>query len=239
LCLASSDSASPAPSFSREPRTLSRYYARARPTSQTNMNTDFDVIVVGAGPSGTAAAYRLKQAGRRMLLLDRQKFPRVKPCGGGLTIKTLALMPWSVAPVIERAVKTVRLGVTSGGSERSELFEADDHVCTFAVREEFDRFNLEKTIEGGVEFEQAALTEVDERPDFVRVGTGGKAMTTRYLIGADGANSTVRRLADGAKHFRRICPRRAGRLLRDQRRADDGVSLRSGRERLWLALPQG
>ena len=158
------------------------------------MNTDFDVIVVGAGPSGTAAAYRLKQAGRRVLLLDRQKFPRVKPCGGGLTIKTLALMPWSVAPVIERAVKTVRLGVTSGGSERSELFEADDHVCTFAVREEFDRFNLEKTIEGGVEFEQTALTEVDERPDFVRVGTGGKAMTTRYLIGADGANSTVRRL---------------------------------------------
>ena len=158
------------------------------------MNTDFDVIVVGAGPSGTAAAYRLKQAGRRVLLLDRQKFPRVKPCGGGLTIKTLALMPWSVAPVIERAVKTVRLGVTSGGSERSELFEADNHVCTFAVREEYDRLNLEKTIEGGVEFEQAALTEVDERPDFVRVGTGGKAMTTRYLIGADGANSTVRRL---------------------------------------------
>src|SRR5258708_27903651 len=100
------------------------------------MQTDFDVIVVGAGPSGTAAAFRLKRLGYRVLLLDKQRFPRVKPCGGGISIKALSLMPWSVAPVIERAVKKLGMGVSGARNERFEVFQADGYVCTFAVREE-------------------------------------------------------------------------------------------------------
>jgi geranylgeranyl reductase family protein len=46
---------------------------------------DADVIVVGAGPAGSAAAYHLARRGRRVLLLERQRFPRDKSCGDGLT----------------------------------------------------------------------------------------------------------------------------------------------------------
>jgi len=116
------------------------------------MQTDFDVIVVGAGPSGTAAAFRLKRFGYQVLLLDKQQFPRVKPCGGGISIKALNLMPWSVAPVIERAVKKLGMGVSSRATERYEVFEAQGYVCTFAVREAFDNFNFGKAVEAGVEF---------------------------------------------------------------------------------------
>jgi geranylgeranyl reductase family protein len=168
------------------------------------MQIDFDVIVVGAGPSGTAAAFRLKRFGYRVLLLDKRQFPRVKPCGGGISIKALNLMPWSVAPVIERAVKKLGMGVTNPGTERFEVFEAEGHVCTFAVREAFDRFNFEKTIEAGVEFEHTAkLSGIDERGDFVRATFGNRTITARYLIGADGANSTVRRLLDLGRWFYR------------------------------------
>src|SRR3954469_5800004 len=48
----------------------------------------YDVIVAGAGPAGIAVAVALVRAGldaRRILCLDRQRFPRPKPCGGGLT----------------------------------------------------------------------------------------------------------------------------------------------------------
>ena len=45
----------------------------------------FDAVVVGAGPGGSTAAYRLVRGGARVLLLDRASFPRDKPCGGGLT----------------------------------------------------------------------------------------------------------------------------------------------------------
>jgi geranylgeranyl reductase family protein len=49
------------------------------------MTTDADVIVVGAGPGGSAAAYRLAQTGLDVLLLEKTGFPREKVCGDGLT----------------------------------------------------------------------------------------------------------------------------------------------------------
>jgi len=49
----------------------------------------FDVVVVGAGPAGSTAAYRLARAGARVALLERATFPRDKPCGGGLTLRAV------------------------------------------------------------------------------------------------------------------------------------------------------
>ena len=48
------------------------------------MGERYDLIVVGAGPAGSATAYYASKAGLRVLLLDRQEFPRDKPCGDGL-----------------------------------------------------------------------------------------------------------------------------------------------------------
>ena len=49
------------------------------------MTTDADVIVVGAGPGGSATAHRLAQTGLDVLLLEKTGFPREKVCGDGLT----------------------------------------------------------------------------------------------------------------------------------------------------------
>src|SRR4051794_30252417 len=118
------------------------------------MKTDFDVIVVGAGPSGTAAAYPLARSGYRVLLLDKAAFPRSKPCGGGLTIKALDLLPYSAGAVIERTTRRLRMGVTTSAVQREELFSCAGHVCAFAVRAEFDRFNFEKTLQAGAAFQR-------------------------------------------------------------------------------------
>ncbi len=48
------------------------------------MTERYDLIVVGAGPGGSATAYYASKAGLRTLVLDRQEFPRDKPCGDGL-----------------------------------------------------------------------------------------------------------------------------------------------------------
>src|SRR6266508_5346513 len=51
--------------------------------------SDVDVLVVGAGPAGVAAAIELRRAGRDVVVVDKAMFPRDKCCGDGLT--TLAL----------------------------------------------------------------------------------------------------------------------------------------------------
>ncbi|MEM4062094.1 MAG: FAD-dependent monooxygenase, partial [Desulfurococcaceae archaeon] len=52
----------------------------------------YDVIVVGAGPSGTISSYTLARLGFKVLLVDKERFPRYKPCGGALTLKTVRLL---------------------------------------------------------------------------------------------------------------------------------------------------
>jgi geranylgeranyl reductase family protein len=52
----------------------------------------YEVIIVGAGPAGSSAAAVLGKAGKRVLLIDKGKFPREKTCGDGLTYKCLPLL---------------------------------------------------------------------------------------------------------------------------------------------------
>ncbi|MEO6204863.1 MAG: geranylgeranyl reductase family protein [Mycobacteriales bacterium] len=60
---------------------------------------DADVIVVGAGPAGSAAAYALAQAGLDVLVLEKTEFPREKVCGDGLT-------PRAVKSLIDMGIDT-------------------------------------------------------------------------------------------------------------------------------------
>ena len=67
-------------------------------------NVDFDLIVVGAGPAGSTLAHLMAGQGARVLLLDRARFPRDKPCGGAVTPHAATLMPVDITPVVERTV---------------------------------------------------------------------------------------------------------------------------------------
>ena len=50
------------------------------------------MVVIGAGPAGSTAAYRLAAAGARVVMLDKARFPRDKPCGGGITWRGVKLL---------------------------------------------------------------------------------------------------------------------------------------------------
>ena len=70
--------------------------------------TRFDVVVIGAGAAGSAAAFHLAQRGRSVLVLDRAAFPRSKACGGGMAASMQRLFPFDLTPAVDSVIEQVR-----------------------------------------------------------------------------------------------------------------------------------
>lgn len=159
------------------------------------MGLTWDAIVVGAGQAGCAAAYDLAARGQRVLILDRQDLPRVKACAGGVTVKALNLLRFSIAPVVRCVVRDIALS-TDGSAPRPIGGSAPMLVTT--VRSELDRFCLDRAIEQGAQFAACGddrITGVEQggRAVSLRLASG-KSLAARFVVAADGANSTIRRL---------------------------------------------
>ncbi|HEY6476410.1 MAG TPA: FAD-dependent monooxygenase [Polyangia bacterium] len=157
---------------------------------------DRDVVIAGAGPAGVAAAVAL--AARipvgRILCLDKARFPRDKPCGGGLTGHAHA--------ALARLGLEVRVPrVPCGRGRIAYRRRAHDVVLGRPVdvvrRREFDADLVAQARARGIEIaagEGLGAFEVDAGAGLVRVTTtAGRQLTARVLVGADGAGSRVRR----------------------------------------------
>jgi len=160
----------------------------------------WEVIVIGAGPAGCAAAYDLATSGRAVLLLDRCEFPRRKACAGGVTIKAVRALRYSITPVVVATVYRVQV---SKNLEHSANLDSSKPVCLMTVREEFDAFCLNQTIGAGAEFRKIAqINELRELSDVVILSTADGELRARFLLGADGANSQVRSFMGDTSWFR-------------------------------------
>lgn len=163
--------------------------------------SDFDAIIVGAGPSGCAAAYDLVGEGFSVLLLDKRSFPRVKPCAGALTIKTVKALRYRVDPVVRAVAKEIH--VTRDLEDASAL-GSKHPICLMTVRAEFDEFCLHKTMDAGVEFRVIEdVVALEEGDGCMLLRIPGGELRAKFLIGADGANSKLRLLLGDAAWFRR------------------------------------
>jgi len=149
----------------------------------------FDVLVVGAGPAGSACAIRLGRAGARVLLVDRARFPRDKPCGGGLTGRALSHAPCDVSPVVEHVVDRMVLRL---GYRRTFARGTDRPLILMTQRRRLDAFLAEQATVAGVEFRDRTRVEaIEARPDGVTAIVDGSPVSATYLVGADGANGVV------------------------------------------------
>ncbi len=146
----------------------------------------FDVIVIGAGPAGSCAAYRLARGGARVAMLDRAVFPRDKPCGGGITLRGLHHLPIDVTPVVEDVIVTAELGFGQG-----ERFErtADQPVVFMTQRRRLDAHLAEQAVAAGVDFRDGVrVRTIDMAGAGGTVRTDAGSLTGAVVIGADGCN---------------------------------------------------
>jgi geranylgeranyl reductase family protein len=161
----------------------------------------FDVLVAGAGPAGSAAAIHLARGGARVLLADRARFPRDKPCGGGLTGRALRYLPCDVSPVVEHVVDRLVLRV---GYRGRIARESNEPLILMTQRRRLDAFLAQQAAVEGTDFRDGArVEELTLEADHVTALVGGSRVSASYVVGADGANGVVARtaeLGDGIVH---------------------------------------
>jgi geranylgeranyl reductase family protein len=151
----------------------------------------YDAIVVGAGPAGSTTAHRLARAGRGVLLLDRARFPRDKPCGGGVTERAARLLPFSIEPVVEDVATAVDLRLDYG---RTITRKGAPPLVYLTQRARLDHYLAEQAASAGAEFRDGVrVTDVESREDGVSVVAGGERIDGSVLIGADGVNGLMAR----------------------------------------------
>ena len=150
-----------------------------------------EVLIVGGGPAGSAAAWKLRRAGADVLVLDRERFPRLKLCAGWVTPEVVRDLEIDLSAYPHRLLTFPRLRVHYG------RWQVPIACVQHSIRRfEFDAWLLERS---GAPVEQHIVRHIVAAADgYVIDG----AYRCRYLIGAGGTRCPVYR-----ELFRELNPR--------------------------------
>lgn len=160
---------------------------------------DTKVLIVGAGPAGTVCGSLMQKSGVDCLLIDHASFPRDKICGGGLTVKSWRKLK-ELLPDFRydyHSVNHIRLMIDN---KPACEFDTDQEI-RIVKRREFDHELLKHYIQTGGRFLKDSPKEFAESAegDIIVTLASGETVRCRYLIGADGSNSRVRRWLTGRR----------------------------------------
>lgn len=171
----------------------------AKNSSLSAVAFNCDVAVIGAGPAGIAAALKLRESGKRVIVIDKAEFPRDKCCGDGLTTGALRLLdelgfdPNSVASW--RQCDDVWLRSPRGREMLMPLPKNSGQFAAIAPRLELDNALVEHARARGIEVrENHAFVALVQLGDQIEIEIQDREpITCQHVVAADGMWSPVRK----------------------------------------------
>lgn len=181
----------------------------SEPATFPTREAEYDALVVGGGPAGTAAATVLARRGRRVLLVERERFPRFH-VGESLIPETHRyLRAMGVLEKVAAAGFPVKRGavlVAPDGENQRYAFFGDapgiEHRTTFEVsRDRFDQILLDHAAASGADVLQECRARGVELDDggatvWIEDGAGLRSVRCRYLVDASGRDGFLAKRLD-------------------------------------------
>ena len=147
-----------------------------------------DIIVVGAGAAGAAAAFHLSARHHRVLILEAQPLPRSKPCGGGMAASVQRWFPFDLTPTVDQVIEQVRFTWCLEDPVTAVL--PGDSPFWIVQRSRLDQFIVQQAIAAGAELADASpVLKIERDGDQWIVETARKRYGARAVVVADGSSS--------------------------------------------------
>ncbi len=165
------------------------------------MTQRYDLVIVGGGPSGAAAAWQASQTGAKVVVLDKAEFPRDKPCGDGLTARAVSyLQKMGLGEEVTSSIASNRVTVFSPvavGAVVSRSAPACPTTATSRAAPAARHMLLNHAESAGAEIREVVEVigpELDASGRVVGVILkGGEKVYGDAVIAADGAYSPIKR----------------------------------------------
>ncbi len=160
-----------------------------RPGREADMS--YDVIVAGGGPAGSGLAVFLAGAGMKVLLLEKSRYPRFKPCGGALSPRVAELLDFPWREIVRDTAGRVDCHLGPG---RRVSVEYGEPVAYLVERDDLDSLLARRAAALGAEVrEDSPVTGVELAAEGVTVATGTGKYRGGLLACADGVHSLAAR----------------------------------------------